>query len=140
MYNGIAIFIGVLIALMVGYNGILAEGVGNYTSTVIIHLVGLVVVTAALLFTKSKVKLKNNVPIYLYSAGVMGVLTVSFNNSSFIVLGASITLALGLLGQAVASFIIDHFGLLGMPKVKFKKEKMIGILLVCIGIGCMMFA
>lgn len=139
MYNTIAVFIGALIALMVGYNGVLAEGVGNYTSTVIIHLVGMMILIVVLLVTKSKVGFKKNVPIYLYSAGVMGVMTVLFNNASFMVLGASVTLALGLLGQAIASFIIDHYGLLGMPQVKMKKEKIIGLGLVCIGIGFMMF-
>lgn len=139
MYNAVAIFIGALIALMIGYNGVLAEGVGNYTSTVIIHLVGIVILIVVLLVTKSKVKFRNGVPIYLYSAGVMGVVTVLFNNASFMVLGASVTLALGLLGQAVASFVIDHYGLLGMAKVKFKKEKIVGLVLVCVGIGFMMF-
>jgi bacterial/archaeal transporter family-2 protein len=134
MYNFLAAFSGALIAIMITFNGALSKAVGNYTSSVIIHFVGLVSIIAVLIISKSKFKLIKNVPIYLYSAGAIGVFTVVFNNLSFSALGVSITLALGLLGQSLSSIIIDHFGILGMKVIRFEKKKVIGLLLISLGI------
>ena len=59
------------------------------------------------------------------------------NNIGFNVLGVSITLALGLLGQSVSSIVIDHYGFLGMTVSKFNKKKLVGLIIIIIGIGIM---
>lgn len=133
----ISTFIGTLIAIMIMFNGTLSNSYGNYTSTVIIHITGLLFIIFLLLISKTKITLNKGTPIYLYSAGAVGVFTVLFNNLSYSALGLSITIALGLLGQSVTSIIIDHFGILGMRVIRFKKEKLIGLMLVCFGIFVM---
>ena len=115
----------------------LANNIGNYPSVIIIHIIGLIGISFILIINKVKLNLGKDIPIYLYSAGAIGVFTVSFNNLSFNHLGVSLTLALGLLGQSVASVVIDHFGLLGMKVIKFKKEKMLGLIIICLGIMTM---
>jgi bacterial/archaeal transporter family-2 protein len=134
MYNFLAAFSGALIAIMITFNGALSNAVGNYTSSIIIHVVGLISIILVLIISKSKINLQKNIPIYLYSAGAIGVFTVIFNNLSFSALGVSITLALGLLGQSLSSIIIDHFGIFGMKVIKFEKKKIIGLLLITLGI------
>lgn len=134
MYNFLAAFSGALIAIMITFNGALSKAVGNYTSSVIIHIVGLVSIIVVLILSKSKFNLIKSAPIYLYSAGAIGVFTVVFNNLSFSALGVSITLALGLLGQSLSSIIIDHFGIWGMKVIRFEKKKIIGLLLISLGI------
>lgn len=137
MYNLLSIIIGAFIAIMIPLNGILSEITGNYMSSVMIHLVGLFAIVIVLLVSKSKLRMQQGIPLYLYSAGAIGVFTVLFSNISFSALGVSITIALSLLGQSVSSIIIDHFGLLGMKVVKFEKKKMIGLLLIASGIVVM---
>ena len=56
MYNLLSIFIGALIGIMVYFNGILSIYLGNYTSSVIVHLVGLIGIIIVLICTKSKLK------------------------------------------------------------------------------------
>ncbi|MNI28988.1 hypothetical protein D3C73_827930 [compost metagenome] len=56
---------------------------------------------------------------------------------SFNYLGASLTLSLGLLGQSVASILIDHYGFLGAEVVKFNKQKLIGLIAISLGIFIM---
>lgn len=129
-----AAFIGFLIACMIAFNGVLASYVGNYLSLVIIHIVGLLVVIGLLIVTKTKVNLKKTTPFYLYVAGALGVMMVLFNNMNFATLGVSLTVALGLFGQSLASGIIDHYGLFGMKKNKFNKQKLFGMALVSAGI------
>ncbi|WP_243523327.1 DMT family transporter [Bacillus pseudomycoides] len=137
MYNLLSIIIGAFIAIMIPLNGILSEITGNYTSSVMIHIVGLVAIVIVLLVSKSKLRMQKGIPLYLYSAGAIGVFTVLFSNISFTALGVSITISLSLLGQSVSSIIIDHFGLLGMKVVKFEKKKMFGLLLISSGIVVM---
>ncbi|MTI47140.1 DMT family transporter [Sporosalibacterium faouarense] len=137
MNNLVSAFIGALISLMIMINGTLANFFGNYVSTIIIHIVGLFSIVAVIIISRSKIKIHNQIPLYLYSAGAIGVFTVLFNNFGFSILGVSIPLALGLLGQSLTSIIIDHFGLLGMKVDKFNKKKYIGLSLIILGIFIM---
>ncbi|WP_027625984.1 DMT family transporter [Clostridium lundense] len=134
MYKLSAVVIGFLIAIMVTINGTLSKGIGDYKSVLIIHIVGLIAVSFVLLLRKEKLKIKEKLPIYLFSAGAIGVFVVLFNNITFNKLGASLTLSLGLFGQLIMSGIIDHFGLFGMEVSKFKPKKTIGFFMVLIGI------
>ncbi|MDS1003043.1 DMT family transporter [Clostridium sp. FAM 1755] len=135
--NLISAFIGALIAIMTLFNGTLSNTFENYTSSIIIHVIGLFSITFVLLISRSKFKIQKEIPIYLYSAGAIGVFTVVFSNLSFSKLGVSLTLALGLLGQSLSSIFIDHFGLLGMKVIKFEKKKCIGLSFIILGIFIM---
>jgi len=133
----ISIIIGAIISVMILYNGTLSNALGNFNSSIIIHIVGLISIILVLIISKSKLKIQRGIPFYLYSAGAIGVFTVVFTNLSFTKLGVSLTLALGLLGQSIFSIFIDHFGLLGMNIVKFKRKKYIGLLFISFGIFVM---
>jgi len=139
MYNLYTGLIGVLISIMIAFNGVLANYIGNNYSSIIIHIVGLIGISFILLLNKNKISLPQNTPLYLYSAGAIGVLTVLFSNISFNTLGASITLSLGLFGQSVSSIVIDNYGLFGMAVNKFNKKKIIGFVLISLGIIIMSF-
>lgn len=139
MYKGSAIFIGALIAIMVTFNGVLAGYLGNYQSILVVNIVGLIAVSLILIIKRKKIKLNRHIPIYLYTAGAIGVFLVFFNNLNFNYLGVSLTLSIGLLGQSITSGVIDHYGLFGMDVHKFHKEKLFGFLLISIGIAIMIF-
>lgn len=137
MYELYSTLTGILIAVMIAFNGKLSEIIGNNLSTVIVHVVGLVSISLFLILDKRKIVLHKGIPIYLYSAGAIGVFTVLFSNVSFHQLGASLTFSLSLLGQSLASIIVDHFGWLGMKAVKFRKKKFTGLILISLGIVIM---
>lgn len=139
MNNFIAAFTGALISLMIAINGSLSAAIGNYKSSVLIHIVGLISIVLLLKISKEKFTIKRGIPLYLYSAGAIGVFTVLFNNLSFQSLGVSLTLSLGLLGESIASIFIDNFGLLGMKTRKFEKKKIFGLILIVLGITIMAF-
>lgn len=139
MNNLISVFTGVLIAVMLMINGILANETGNYVSSVIIHSVGLISVIVIIFINRTRIVPKKGIPFYLYSAGAIGVFTVLCNNISYSGLGASLTLSLGLLGQLLASVVIDHFGLFRMNRVKFEKRKLMGLAVIISGIIVMAF-
>jgi len=139
MYNFLSLLIGALVAIMVTLNGELSHGLGTYSSLVIIHLIGFIAILGLMYYKKTKLSFKNNLPLYLYIAGGISVFTVMFNNLSYPVLGVSLPVALGLLGQLIASLAFDHYGFLGVPKIKFNNKKVIGLLIIIIGISIMTF-
>lgn len=138
MYKSWAVFVGILIAVMVTFNGFLANYVGDYISLIIIHIVGLVALIPILLFKGAKLPRLRGIPIYLFGAGALGVFMVFSSNICFNFLGVSLTLSLILLGQSITSCIIDHYGLFGMEIKRFQKEKLFGFLLVFTGIIAML--
>ena len=133
----ISLFVGALTSIMIFFNGSLSDIYGNPLSTVLIHLSGLIAIILILLLTKSRIKLPKGIPLYLYSAGFVGIGTVMLTNLSYLKLGVSLSLALGLLGQTLFSLLADHFGLLGMKRLKMNPKKLIGLGIIGIGI-CIM--
>lgn len=137
MYKASAVFIGILIAIMVTFNGVLANYTNQYLSILIIHIVGLIAVITILVLKKQKLKLQRDLPFYLFSGGTIGVLVVFLNNICFNFLGASLTLSLGIFGQLVLACFIDHYGLFSLTTYKFKKKKIIGFSIVLLGLVTM---
>jgi len=125
---------GVLIAIMVVANGELGSSIGLYSSTSIIHLVGLIFIAIIFAFSKKPKRSAKGLPFYMYLGGMVGLFTVVFSNLAFGKISVSAILALGLLGQSIASIFVDQFGLFKMPKVKFSKRKIIGLAFLLVGI------
>ena len=137
MYKASAVVMGILIAIMVTFNGVLANYTDTYVSILIIHIVGLIAIITILIFKKQKLKLPKHIPVYLFSGGLIGVFIVFLNNLCFNILGASLTLSLGVFGQLVLACFIDHYGLFGLEVYKFKKKKIIGFSIVLLGLTTM---
>lgn len=140
MYNFLSLLIGIIIAVMIAFNGNLSNGLGTYSSLVIINFIGFLGVLGIMFLKKIKVSFRNHLPLYLYIAGAISVFTVMFNNLSYSVLGISLPVALGLLGQLLTSLAIDHYGLMGMTKIHFNNKKFLGLFIITIGIIVMTFA
>lgn len=139
MYNLLSLLIGILVAVMVAFNGELSNNTGNYSSLVIIHVIGYIALVILMMYKKIKIPFKMTLPLWLYSAGVITVGTVLINNVTYAEIGVSLPIALGLLGQSITSLVFDHYGFLGMQKIKFNKKKIIGITIIIIGVCVMTF-
>ena len=63
MYKISAVFIGILIAIMVTFNGLLVNYTNQYRSILIIHIIGLMAITITLILRTEKFKLTKNIPI-----------------------------------------------------------------------------
>ena len=133
----ISIFTGIVLAIMISLNGGLGNISGNYASSVIIHFVGLIGIIFVLIFTKSKIKNLKGIPFYMFTGGLIGILTVLFTNIGFSGLGVSLTVSLSLLGELITSLIIDHFGYFNMPVIEFDKKKILGLIVIIAGIYVM---
>ncbi len=133
IYNTLSVLTGILIAIMIAVNGGLSEITGIYSSSIIIHLVGMLLMAVTMLCKKIN-PFKNIQPWYCYMGGVMGVFATVGNNYAFEPLGVSALLALGLLGQSVTGLFIDHFGLFGMKVYKVSPMKLLPLSVMFLGV------
>jgi bacterial/archaeal transporter family-2 protein len=140
MYSILSALIGALTAVMISLNGELANRIGNYASSSVIHLTGLILVALILLLTRAKPPFQKAIPPLLLSGGALGFLTVVCANIGFMRLGVSLTVSLGLLGQIVSALAIDRFGWLGAPVVSFNRKKITSLGLIVAGIAVMAYA
>jgi transporter family-2 protein len=122
---------------MIAFNGGLTEKYGVYSSTVIIHIVGLLLISIVASCKRDKLFSKKT-KWYLYLGGAIGVLTTIFNNVGFSRISVTSILALGLFGQSITGLIVDQYGFLDMPRHSFQKKKLIGLSLILCGIVSMM--
>lgn len=137
MYKLLAVIIGGIISLMITFNGQLQGSVGATYSLIIIHLVGLTIISIILLVKKEKIKIEEKVPKYLFLGGVIGVALTLVNMITIVSIGVTLTTSLGVFGQLTFSSAIDHFGLLGMDKYKFNNKKIVGFIIIAIGLVIM---
>ena len=136
MYYLISLLTGIFISLMVAFNGGLTKQYGVYFATVIVHITGLILITA-LVLAKHERPFSKKHAWFLYLGGAIGVLTTVFNNLAFGRISVSAILALGLFGQTIIGLIIDQHGLFNMPKHPFRKKKLIGLSFIFLGIASM---
>ena len=138
MYQLFSVLTGLILAVMIAINGHLSEQYGVFTAAMIIHIVGVIFAFCLCLLRREKYRLPARVPLWIYSGGVIGVITTVCNNLSFGHISMTSILALGLFGQMITALCIDSLGLLGMKKHPFRKASLAGFLFAVIGIGIML--
>jgi len=136
MYYSLSLLSGFIIAVMILVNGILTQHYGVHLTTIIIHLTGLILISAVVLIKRAK-PFATRQGWYLYLGGAIGILTTIFNNVAFGRISVSALLALVLLGQSVASLAVDQFGWMEMIKHPFNRRRILGLLLTLAGIAVM---
>ncbi len=137
MLYSLSLLAGMLISVMVVFNGGLNARVGQAMALVIIHAAGLLFLSAAFLIRKEKPRVKK-LPPWLYMGGLIGILTTVFNNTAFGRISVTAMMALSLLGESVSGLLADHFGLIGLPRRRFRPQKLWGGLLALIGTAWML--
>lgn len=137
MYKASAVVIGMMIAIMVFFNGTLNTYLDSFVSGFVIHMVGITAVLTILFLRREKLKISASIPKYLFVGGLFGVMLVIFNSYCFVKIGATLTLTLGLFGQMLFSALVDHFGLFGMAQTKMNPKKMVGFAIVSAGVVLM---
>lgn len=70
----------------------------------------------------------------LYTAGFLGVIFVSGMLYLMPVVGVANMLAAAIVGQLVASILIDHFGLLSGMRISISPSRIFGVVLLFIGL------
>ncbi|MDO5424841.1 MAG: DMT family transporter [Eubacteriales bacterium] len=122
---------------MIQMNGELSAQYGAYHAALFIHIVGSVFAAATLAFQKKPFPSLRNLPLWMFTGGVIGVLTTVFDNLAFSQISLTSILALSLFAQLVFSYLIDTFGWFGMVRHPGKSLSITGLLLALSGIALM---
>jgi len=134
MYKNLALINGVILAIMVFFNGLLASITGPYISTLIYHLLGLLLIILISIIKRNKFSNLKEIPLIFFLPGILSVVTILLNNIAIPKIGVTLAVGVGLFGQLVMSSLVEHFGLFEMPVNKLKKGKMVGLSIISLGI------
>ena len=135
MHYAIAGSAALIIAVMLAINGELTAVCGETLTTLLIHLVGLGVCSAAALIKRENpFRAARGVPFAIILGGVINYFTTFFNTLAVGRISVTAILALSLLGQAATSLVIDCFGLFGMEKRRLGLPELAGLAVTALGI------
>jgi bacterial/archaeal transporter family-2 protein len=132
----LAPLVGALITVMNGINSRFSEAAGYFLAVPVIHVAGLATVSLILL-ARPEARRPGRLPLYYYTGGVFGILTVFSSSYSFAALGASFAVALSLVGQALFSLTADATGLLGRDRYPLSIRSLPGLVLAIAGAAVM---
>jgi transporter family-2 protein len=136
MFYALAPLVGAMLTLMNGVNSRLSLYAGSLVSTLVIHVVGLAAVSLALLARREEAR-PGRIPLYFYAGGLVGVGTVFACMYAFAALGASLAVAIALLGQTLFSVAVDATGFLGRTRYPIRARRLPGIGLAIVGVAVM---
>lgn len=135
----IAIFYSILAGSIVATQNVfstrISEKIGMWETTVIVHLVGLIFsLMLAFIFGKGSFKNVSEINKLYLLAGPLGVIIIFSVTMGVSTLGATFAIALMVIAQLSFATIIDSFGLFGMDRVPFDLTKLMGLVIMIIGL------
>ena len=128
---------GILLPFQGAINGLLSQSLKHpLQATLVSFTCGVLAIVLILLFIQPEIPkwtTLKTLPWYLFAGGVLGVIFVTAALLSVPKIGATNFLAALLLGQMIGSVIIDHFGILKVPVQPISLIRVIGIVVIAIG-------
>jgi transporter family-2 protein len=121
-------------AMQAAVNAGLAKAAGLGPALVINSLVVLTGATALWAGMGTKATFfPSGTPWIMYIGGILGFMIIASLAVAFPKIGAAYAIILMIAGQCSAALVIDHFGLVGMPRDPVTTRRLIGVLMVAIG-------
>ena len=134
LFAALAIAGGVAAALQAATNAGLSKSAGLGPALVVntvVVLIGTIGLWAAL--GAKTTFFPESAPWTFYLGGLFGFVIIASLAFVFPKIGAAYAIALMMGGQCAAALLIDHFGLVGMPRDPLTTQRVIGVALVAAG-------
>ncbi|WP_404376106.1 DMT family transporter [Vreelandella aquamarina] len=129
---------GAMLPMQAGINAGLARGWGHplWAATVSFGIGTIVLLGAstALRLTVPSWQQLSDIPLWSWSGGILGAFYVTVMVIFAPKLGAATLLALVVAGQMLASTLLDHFGVLGFPQQAISLPRLLGVVLLFLGV------
>ena len=126
---------GLAIGLQAPLAAIISQRTGIFESVFIIHLGGLLAVSAILLASKGgNLAQWQTVPWYALLGGTLGVILISAQVYIIPTIGVAATLTLIIAGQLLMATFIDHFGMLEIEAITLSWKRLLGLSIVLVGV------
>ncbi|MEW6697579.1 MAG: DMT family transporter [Bacillota bacterium] len=141
VYYVLAFGIGAIWALQPVINAGLAKSVGVFMASAISFGIGFLFLVAAVVVAQifgegtGNFSAASQINIVYFLGGVIGALVVL--GMLFIVpkFGAGIALSAAITGQLIMAALIDQFGLFGAPRIIMSPSRLLGIVLLLLGVN-----
>ncbi len=131
----VALFIGSLLAIQLGVNNTLKAAIHTpLWAAFISFFVGAAVLLVAALVSRAPLPGKIEVPVWAWTGGLLGAVYVLLSLLIVDKLGAATLMACVVAGQIIASLVIDHFGWLHIPQHALSPGRLLGAVLLGIGV------
>lgn len=134
----LAILAGMAMPTQATVNSKLAVSVGNpILAAFISFLVGTVALFVYILLTGvplSNITSSKDAPTVAWIGGFLGAFFVSVMATIVPRIGVALAFSLAIGGQMLATIIIDHFGLLGVPVKEINLMRVLGATLITVGV------
>ena len=133
----LVLFAGGMIALQAPTNAILARAGG---SPVLAALISFTVGTLCLLAvwlgsgTRPRTAAFVGLPWYAWLGGAYGAVYVAIAAYAAPKIGIASLITIGIAGQIAIALLLDHFGLLGLPREPVNLGRVLGAILVVVGV------
>lgn len=129
---------GAMVTVQAGYNAQLGKMMGHplwaTLASFIIGLIGIVAIMAALRVPAPIMGSLTGAPWYLWLGGLFGAIYVTAAIMYAPQLGAAVFMAAVVVGQMLASLVLDHYGLAGFSERPVSLVRLLGAALLVIGL------
>lgn len=134
----LSIICGVASSVQIGFNATLSRNIGNdIWAAVLALLVGAVALAMYAIVTQNiNVKWQSipGLPLWVWTGGLLGAVFVAGSVIAAPRVGSAMFVGLILVGQMLASFVLDHYGLLGFQQSQINLNKIMGMCLLIGGL------
>ena len=133
----LAIVAGALMAIQAPTNALLGKAAGSpVLAAFISFLVGSVALAVYVLLSSTRIVASDfrGLPWYVWIGGLYGAFFVAVAAFGAPKVGVAVLLTAVVAGQLAMAVVLDHYGLLGLPRHEFSLQRLAGLLLVVAGV------
>jgi bacterial/archaeal transporter family-2 protein len=136
-YLVFALLAGAMLPIQFGINAQLADWVGGSVRAAFVSFVvgALALLVAVLVAARGWPDRSGDAPWWVWTGGLLGAFYVLGSIVTAPKLGAATLVAMILAGQAIASLLVDHFGLVGFEEQPITLLRVFGVLLLAGGVA-----
>nr|WP_269430617.1 DMT family transporter [Paenibacillus dauci] len=128
-----AMIAGMSLSIEAAIGGALGQHVGELESTYYIFIIGaMATFLVTLFFGKGDLRQILTVPKWNLTGGLLGVVYLALLVISVTLMGVGVSVTAVIVGQIIMSILIEHFGLLGSPRIAFNRNRLIAVVLLMI--------
>ncbi|HOB34443.1 MAG: DMT family transporter [Firmicutes bacterium] len=131
----VAALSGLAMTFQGAINAALKEKIGVAPMSLTVHLLGLIVSLAVVLFCTGMPRLSEfkSAPPYAYLGGVINVAIIGGVAYAIAKTGATTGISAILFGQLTTAVVLDHFGIFSLEKIPLSWMRIIGVILMLVG-------
>ena len=126
---------GVAVGLQSPMASMISQRLGLFESAFIIHVGGALVALIPLLFySGGKLAQWKGLPWYTLGAGIFGLIVIAAISYMIPRVGVAASITTVVAGQLLVGMLLDHFGLLGTVEKALDPTRVIGLVVVLVGV------